>query len=177
MMRQIFKQKNALFLCFSPIHYTFRQFWPNAMVSMWCLDKNWKDHPNLKTTEITCSLLFILDNAMSTQANQVVDEINSWADAASRGLIKNILQRRSVPIDTILIFANGLYFKGIWENKFDPARTKDRKFYLLVNIVQISSLFLIKTAWISSKRLLILCIRFFFQGVFFLSFLEISIGF
>ncbi|KAE9457113.1 hypothetical protein C3L33_10981, partial [Rhododendron williamsianum] len=66
-----------------------------------------------------------------TKANQVVDEINSWADAASRGLIKNILQRGSVPIDTTLIFANGLYFKGTWENKFDPARTKERKFYLL----------------------------------------------
>ncbi|XP_058217246.1 serpin-ZX-like [Rhododendron vialii] len=64
-------------------------------------------------------------------ANQVVDEINLWADAASRGLIKNILQCGSVPIDTTLIFANGLYFKGIWENKFDAARTKDRKFYLL----------------------------------------------
>ncbi|KAF7140370.1 hypothetical protein RHSIM_Rhsim06G0045200 [Rhododendron simsii] len=66
-----------------------------------------------------------------TKANQVVDEINLWADAASRGLIKNILQRGSVPIDTTLIFANGLYFKGIWENKFDPVRTRDRKFYLL----------------------------------------------
>ncbi|KAF7140006.1 hypothetical protein RHSIM_Rhsim06G0045700 [Rhododendron simsii] len=68
-----------------------------------------------------------------TKANEVVDEINSWVDIASRGLIKNILQRGSVPRDTIVILTNGLYFKGIWDShyKFNPWLTKDRKFYLL----------------------------------------------
>ncbi|XP_058217248.1 serpin-ZX-like [Rhododendron vialii] len=67
------------------------------------------------------------------EANEVEDEINSWADIASRGLIKNILQRESVPRDTIVILTNGLYFKGIWDYhyKFNPWMTKDRKFYLL----------------------------------------------
>ncbi|KAF7141173.1 hypothetical protein RHSIM_Rhsim06G0045400 [Rhododendron simsii] len=77
--------------------------------------------------------VFILDNVMCTQADQVVDEINSWANTASRGLIKNILQCGSVPIDTTLILANGLYFKGLWDYpyKFEASRTKNRKFYLL----------------------------------------------
>ncbi|KAH7849782.1 hypothetical protein Vadar_022882 [Vaccinium darrowii] len=67
------------------------------------------------------------------KANQVVDEINSWASTASRGLIKNILQHESIFEDTILILANGLYFKGIWGScyKFDARRTEKRKFYLL----------------------------------------------
>ncbi|KAG5543394.1 hypothetical protein RHGRI_016209 [Rhododendron griersonianum] len=69
----------------------------------------------------------------ATKADQVVDEINSWANTASRGLIKNILQRGSVPIDTTLILANGLYFKGLWDYpyKFEVSRTTNRKFYLL----------------------------------------------
>ncbi|KAH7848743.1 hypothetical protein Vadar_007099 [Vaccinium darrowii] len=69
----------------------------------------------------------------TTKADQVVDEINSWADTASRGLFKKILQHGSVPRDTTLILANAIYFKGIWDcdYKFDARRTEDRKFYLL----------------------------------------------
>ncbi|XP_058217242.1 serpin-Z10-like [Rhododendron vialii] len=66
-----------------------------------------------------------------TKPDQVVDEISSWANTASRGLIQNILQRGSVDPQTILILANGLYFKGLWDSdyKFDARRTKKRKFY------------------------------------------------
>ncbi|KAH7849303.1 hypothetical protein Vadar_015986 [Vaccinium darrowii] len=69
----------------------------------------------------------------ATKADQVVDEINSWADTASRGLINEILQHGSVPRETALILANAIYFKGIWDcdYKFDARRTEDRKFYLL----------------------------------------------
>ncbi|KAG5543387.1 hypothetical protein RHGRI_016202 [Rhododendron griersonianum] len=67
-----------------------------------------------------------------TKADQVVDEINSWANTASRGLIKEILQHGSIDPETILILANGLYFKGLWDAdyKFDETRTEKRKFYL-----------------------------------------------
>ncbi|KAG5540294.1 hypothetical protein RHGRI_020509 [Rhododendron griersonianum] len=68
-----------------------------------------------------------------TQGDEVVDEINSWAETASRGLIKNFLQRGSLSRDMALILANGLYFKGKWEHdlKFDANLTKNRPFYLL----------------------------------------------
>ncbi|XP_058221006.1 serpin-ZX-like [Rhododendron vialii] len=68
-----------------------------------------------------------------TKADQVVDEINSWANIASRGLIKNILQYGSVPTETTLILANVLYFQGFWHGgrKFDEQMTENRKFYLL----------------------------------------------
>ncbi|KAG5543392.1 hypothetical protein RHGRI_016207 [Rhododendron griersonianum] len=67
-----------------------------------------------------------------TMADQVVDEINSWANTASRGLIKEILQHGSVDPETALILANGLYFKGLWDfdYEFDARRTEKRKFYL-----------------------------------------------
>ncbi|XP_058184506.1 serpin-Z10-like [Rhododendron vialii] len=68
-----------------------------------------------------------------TRGDEVVDEINSWAEAASRGLIKDILQRGSLSRDMGLILANGLYFKGNWKHdlKFDANLTKNRPFYLL----------------------------------------------
>ncbi|KAF7140055.1 hypothetical protein RHSIM_Rhsim06G0045500 [Rhododendron simsii] len=69
----------------------------------------------------------------NTKADQVVDEINSWANIASRGLVKNILQHGSVPTETTLILANVLYFQGFWHvrYKFDEQMTENRKFYLL----------------------------------------------
>jgi len=68
-----------------------------------------------------------------TKANEVVDQINSWADTASRGLIKNVLQHGSIKKETVVILANGLYFKGNWDNDyiFDQLGTESRKFYLL----------------------------------------------
>ncbi|KAH7849744.1 hypothetical protein Vadar_022360 [Vaccinium darrowii] len=68
-----------------------------------------------------------------TKANQVVDEINSWANIASRGLIKDILSPGSISRETTLILANALYFKGIWDRgyEFDARWTRNRKFYLL----------------------------------------------
>ncbi|KAH7849972.1 hypothetical protein Vadar_025789 [Vaccinium darrowii] len=64
---------------------------------------------------------------------QVVDEINSWANTASKGFIKKIIEPEFLCGETALILANGLYFKGIWDSdyKFNARRTQIRKFYLL----------------------------------------------
>ncbi|KAF7141762.1 hypothetical protein RHSIM_Rhsim06G0043300 [Rhododendron simsii] len=65
-----------------------------------------------------------------TKADKVVNEINSWANTASRGLIPTILE--SVSPETVLTLANGIYFKGIWHSDYEfVARwTTERKFYL-----------------------------------------------
>jgi serpin B len=49
----------------------------------------------------------------------------------TNGLIKTILLPRSVDDSTKLIFANALYFKGIWKEKFDALETKEYDFHLL----------------------------------------------
>ncbi|KAF7137839.1 hypothetical protein RHSIM_Rhsim07G0078900 [Rhododendron simsii] len=66
------------------------------------------------------------------KASEVVDEINSWADDASRGLIKDVLQPGSLSSETAIVLGNGLYFKGLWDSnyKFDASRTENRDFYL-----------------------------------------------
>ncbi|KAF7127160.1 hypothetical protein RHSIM_Rhsim11G0124000 [Rhododendron simsii] len=67
------------------------------------------------------------------QANEVVNNVNSWVENASKGLITILLEPDSISPDTAIILANGLYFKGIWtsEHEFDASLTKKRNFYLL----------------------------------------------
>ncbi|XP_047267672.1 serpin-ZX-like [Capsicum annuum] len=60
---------------------------------------------------------------------EVVKDVNTWAESASRGLIKDILKPDHIREETKVLLANALYFKGTW--KFDEKYTKDRDFYLL----------------------------------------------
>ncbi|XWS75639.1 hypothetical protein CRYUN_Cryun01aG0108300 [Craigia yunnanensis] len=70
------------------------------------------------------------------KADEVVAEINSWAETGTRGLIKNVLipeALESVTEDTALILANALYFESTWAQSFDTSKTENRTFYLLNN--------------------------------------------
>ncbi|AES73226.1 serpin-ZX-like protein [Medicago truncatula] len=49
----------------------------------------------------------------------------------TNGIIKQLLPSRSVNSLTRLIIANALYFKGVWNDKFDASKTKDYDFHLL----------------------------------------------
>ncbi|KAI4316751.1 hypothetical protein L6164_024699 [Bauhinia variegata] len=66
-----------------------------------------------------------------TKAAEVCQEVNSWAEKETSGLIKEVLPAGSVDCSTRLIFANALYFKGAWNDKFDASQTEDYDFYLL----------------------------------------------
>ncbi|KAK6939548.1 Serpin domain [Dillenia turbinata] len=66
-----------------------------------------------------------------TKAVEVAGEVNSWAEKETSGLIKEVLPPGSVDSSTRLIFANAIYFKGAWNEKFDPSTTKEHEFYLL----------------------------------------------
>ncbi|KAF7139074.1 hypothetical protein RHSIM_Rhsim07G0078800 [Rhododendron simsii] len=66
------------------------------------------------------------------KSSEVINEINAWADDASRGLIKDVLQPGSLGPGTTIVLGNGLYLKGLWDcdYKFDASRTENRNFYL-----------------------------------------------
>nr|GFB77557.1 serpin-ZX-like [Tanacetum cinerariifolium] len=64
------------------------------------------------------------------EATEVTKIVNAWAKDQTDGLIKEILSPDAVNRDTRLIFANAVYFKGVWNEKFDPSKTKDYKFHL-----------------------------------------------
>lgn len=61
----------------------------------------------------------------------MASDVNSWAEKQTSGLIKELLPPGSVDNSTRLIFANALYFKGAWNEKFDASKTKEDDFHLL----------------------------------------------
>ncbi|KAG5542204.1 hypothetical protein RHGRI_021913 [Rhododendron griersonianum] len=85
------------------------------------------DHPFLFVIreDMTGAVLFI------GQAVEETNEVNQWAEKETNGLIKEVLPSGSVDASTRLIFANALYFKGAWIEKFDATETKDQEFHLL----------------------------------------------
>ncbi|WJX41310.1 hypothetical protein P8452_28679 [Trifolium repens] len=66
-----------------------------------------------------------------TKAGEAIEEVNLWGEKKTNGLIKTILPPGSVDDTTKLIFANALYFKGTWNEKFDALETKEYDFHLL----------------------------------------------
>uniref|UniRef100_A0A2P2JEK7 Protein Z n=1 Tax=Rhizophora mucronata TaxID=61149 RepID=A0A2P2JEK7_RHIMU len=65
------------------------------------------------------------------KADQVANEVNKWAEKETNGLVKEVLPSGAVDNMTRLIFANAVYFKCAWNEKFDASTTKDHDFYLL----------------------------------------------
>ncbi|KAL6982830.1 hypothetical protein U1Q18_016223 [Sarracenia purpurea var. burkii] len=63
-------------------------------------------------------------------AVEATNEVNSWAEKETNGLIKEVLPSGSVDSSTRLILANALY-NGEWNEKFDVSKTKDHDFHLL----------------------------------------------
>ena len=54
--------------------------------------------------------------------------INQWVADKTRNMISGIVTPSAVS-GAILILINAIYFKGIWANQFDKARTAERDFY------------------------------------------------
>ncbi|XP_051139250.1 serpin-ZX-like [Andrographis paniculata] len=66
-----------------------------------------------------------------TKAAEITEKVNAWAEKETSGLIKEILPAGSVDASTRLLFANAVYFKGAWDEKFDASETRDHDFFLL----------------------------------------------
>ena len=57
--------------------------------------------------------------------DQLVSEVNSWVNAKTRGLIKELLDRGDVSEDTIAVIASVIYFKAKWLEEFEPTSPID----------------------------------------------------
>jgi len=96
----------------------------------------WFDHsfpinPSFKQIAVGSYRAQTQDVDFQTKAVQVINEVNSWVDKETVGLIKELLPPGSVDHSTRLLLGNVLYFKGIWEEKFNASETKDHEFHLL----------------------------------------------
>ena len=57
-----------------------------------------------------------------------LNTINQWVSDNTNGKIPKILDR--IASNEVLFLINAIYFKGAWQNEFDPSQTKDGKFHL-----------------------------------------------
>lgn len=64
------------------------------------------------------------------KADEVVKDVNLWAEKQTNGLIKEVVSGGAFDSSTMLIFANTLYFKGVWIERFDMSKTKNFDFHL-----------------------------------------------
>lgn len=57
----------------------------------------------------------------------VPKQINTWIEGKTNGLIKDMVDK--LDDNTVMLLINAIYFKGIWNSKFDKANTVNRSFY------------------------------------------------
>ncbi|KAM5583428.1 serpin-ZX-like [Rosa sericea] len=95
------------------------------------VDESLPFKPYFKHVVDTAYMAALKEVNFKSNPDQVGIEVNSWAEKETNGLIKEILPPNSVDIYTKLIFANALYFKAYWVDKFFDTYTKKRNFYLL----------------------------------------------
>ncbi|MBN2565208.1 MAG: serpin family protein [Candidatus Eisenbacteria bacterium] len=55
--------------------------------------------------------------------------INGWAEKETRGKITDLIPPGGIDPSTTLVLTNAVYFKGLWEHKFEKANTRDEVFH------------------------------------------------
>ncbi|ESQ52169.1 hypothetical protein EUTSA_v10017598mg, partial [Eutrema salsugineum] len=100
----------------------------SAANGVW-IDKSLPLDPSLKDLLETSYKASFNQVDFRTKADEVTEEVNSWVEKQTKGLITDLLS--SVSPMTDVLFANALFFNGRWDEEFDPSLTKDSEFHLL----------------------------------------------
>jgi serpin B len=82
--------------------------------------------------------LDVLRNSLKAEAKQLdfaksaesAQAINGWVEQVTRNKIKNLVSADDFDALTRLVLVNAIYFKGQWDNKFDPEFTRQEQFYV-----------------------------------------------
>ena len=73
------------------------------------------------------TVITALDYHRTEEARQT---INRWVENKTRDKIKDLIPVGVLDPATVLVLANAIYFKGKWENPFDPKLTQNGLFHL-----------------------------------------------
>ncbi|XP_076176975.1 serine protease inhibitor 88Ea isoform X2 [Ptiloglossa arizonensis] len=80
-----------------------------------------------------CMLDFFGDQLEKTDFQTDPDaarvRINDWVSNMTKGHIRDLLSPQNIDEGTDLVLANAVYFKGLWQSRFDPADSKKDLFY------------------------------------------------
>lgn len=72
-----------------------------------------------------------IQNVDFSNSQKAAGTINKWVEDQTNNKIKNIISEDALDVDTRMILVNAIYFKGIWEEQFDPKLTLKQQFKLL----------------------------------------------
>ena len=61
---------------------------------------------------------------------EAVEIINAWISEQTEGKIEDILDESDIPLETIIVLTNAIYFSANWRIQFDQEDTYDDAFYL-----------------------------------------------
>uniref|UniRef100_A0A023FKT4 Putative serine proteinase inhibitor n=1 Tax=Amblyomma cajennense TaxID=34607 RepID=A0A023FKT4_AMBCJ len=64
-----------------------------------------------------------------TEAEQARLAVNAWVEKTTKSKIKDLLPSGTVDYDTALVLVNAVYFKGLWQEPFNPRRTSQKHFH------------------------------------------------
>jgi serpin B len=56
--------------------------------------------------------------------------MNTWIAKNTNHKIKNLILESWLNSMTVMVLVNAVYFKGEWETKFDPSKTKKQLFFV-----------------------------------------------
>lgn len=56
--------------------------------------------------------------------------INKWVESQTHDRVKDLLRPDHITVDTRMVLANAIYFKGTWATQFPPKKTRDVMFHL-----------------------------------------------
>ena len=70
-------------------------------------------------------------DAVSYDANSVVNKINSWCKTHTDGMIPKILDKKELNTNRVMYLLNAIYFKAAWTDQFDPKETRNLDFITL----------------------------------------------
>lgn len=65
----------------------------------------------------------------SSSADKVRLEINQWVEEVTLSKIRDLIPDGVVHSETLLVLINAIYFKGVWENEFNPDATSKQEFH------------------------------------------------
>ncbi len=64
------------------------------------------------------------------RAASIVEDVNAWVARETNDKIQNLMSRDGVDALTRLVLVNAVYFKGRWQQRFDPRRTSTAEFWI-----------------------------------------------
>ncbi|EFN84891.1 Uncharacterized serpin-like protein TK1782 [Harpegnathos saltator] len=74
-------------------------------------------------------------NANMTDVHAVASKVNSWISNITDGHLEKLISNENSLEDSVMLIANGLYFKGAWRRKyFAPEQTRVSKFHINPNV-------------------------------------------